>query len=198
MKTLCLLLLCCSLLAARPGWGQGRFMTRKGQVSFFAASIIEDIEAHTVTAAAVLDLSSQQLAFSVLIRDFVFKRTLMQEHFNENYMESDKYPKATFTGHFAGGSPALLERPGMHRVQVEGTLTMHGVARPVAAEGTLELKDGLLVVFATFAVAPAFYDIEVPLLVREHIAKIVSIRVALVCDPVASPATPVATRVISN
>ncbi|OGX90495.1 hypothetical protein BEN49_22615 [Hymenobacter coccineus] len=82
-------------------------MTRAGRVSFFSTSIIEDIEARNTTAA-VLDVATGQLAFVVPIKEFVFKRTLMQEHFNENYMESEKFPRATFTGHFTGAPAATL------------------------------------------------------------------------------------------
>ena len=110
----------------------------------------------------------------------------MQEHFNENYMESDKYPRATFTGHFTGAPAAVLGVAGSHQVQVEGELTLHGVTHHLETAGMLELKGGQLLVFAFFSVAPADYNIEIPLLVRENIAKIVSIRVSLTCDPAGS------------
>ena len=178
------------LAAPRPGRAQGKFMTKAGRVSFFSTSIIEDIEARNTAAAAVLDLGTGQLAFAVPVKEFVFKRTLMQEHFNENYMESDKYPRATFTGHFTGADAAVLGVPGAHQVQVEGDLTLHGVTHHLATAGMLELKNGQLLVFAFFSVAPADYAIEIPLLVRENIAKIVSIRVSLTCDAAGAAANP--------
>lgn len=178
------------VLALWAGMGtaraQTRYMTKAGRVSFFSSSIIEDIEAKNQQTAAVIDLAAGQLAFSLPIKGFVFKRTLMQEHFNENYMESDKFPKATFTGKFVGLDAAVLSTPGSHNVQVEGDLTLHGVTHHIATPGTLELKGGQLMALAFFTVAPADYNIEIPLLVRENIAKIVSVRVALTCDPVAA------------
>lgn len=186
MKLLPLLLLAALLLAPGPGRAQGKYMTKLGKVSFFSTSLIEDIEATNTATAAVFDLSTGQLAFAVPIKQFQFKRTLMQEHFNENYLESDKYPRATFTGQFAGVGPgaAELAGAGAHAVRVEGDLTIHGVTHHLAVPGTLELKNGQLLAAAVFNVAPADYAIEIPLLVRNNIAKIVSIRVALACDAV--------------
>jgi len=170
-------------LAAR---GQGKYMTRTGLISFFSASIMEDIEARNNKVAAVLDLSTGQLAFAVPIREFQFKRTLMQEHFNENYMESEKYPKATFTGQVVNAAQvAKLLPTASQNVEVEGQMTLHGVSHKVAVSGTLQQRDGQLVVFAYFNIAPADYAIDIPLLVREHIAKSVSVRVNLTCDAVA-------------
>ncbi len=169
-------------LAARA---QGKYMTKVGYISFFSASIMEDIEAKNSKVAAVFDLSTGQLAFSVPIHEFQFKRTLMQEHFNENYMESDKYPKATFTGQLTNAAQVVKLLPtSTQNVEVEGQLTLHGVTHKVAVSGTLQIRDGQLVIFAYFNIAPADYAIDIPLLVREHIAKSVSVRVSMACDAV--------------
>jgi hypothetical protein len=173
------------LLALGHAHAQSKYMTKKGQVSFFSATPIEDIEARTQQAAAVLDFGTGQLAFSLPVKSFVFKRTLMQEHFNENYMESDKFPKATFAGHFAGFDAATLATAGPHTVQVEGDLTLHGVTHRVQVPASVELKNGQVLASAAFPVASADYNIEIPLLVRNNIAKTVTVRVALTCDPVA-------------
>jgi hypothetical protein len=178
MKTSLYFLLGWLLLATFSSHAQGRYLTKTGHIDFFSGSPIEDIEANNNKVAAVLDLATGQLAFSAPIREFQFKRTLMQEHFNENYLESEKYPKATFTGHFAGGDAAVLGGAGPHPVQVEGDLTMHGVTRHLTVPATLELKAGQLLASATFNVAPADYNIEIPMLVRDRIAKSVRVRVA--------------------
>ena len=98
-----LLLLVLVLGSSGRAQAQGKYLTKTGQVSFFSSAPIEDIEARNQQVAAVLDLGTGQLAFVVPIKGFVFKRTLMQEHFNENYLESDKYPKATFSGRLLSG-----------------------------------------------------------------------------------------------
>ncbi|WP_240471694.1 YceI family protein [Hymenobacter aerophilus] len=174
------------LAAAAPhSHAQGRFMTKEGRVTFFSTSIIEDIEAVNNATAALVDLTTNQFAFSVPIKQFTFKRTLMQEHFNENYMESDKFPRATFTGRFVDANLAGISAPGNHTVRAEGDLTLHGVTHRISVPATLEIKNGQLQAFANFNVAPADYNIEIPLLVRENIAKVVRIRVVLIADPVA-------------
>ncbi|MBF9141396.1 YceI family protein [Hymenobacter properus] len=188
-----LLLVFFSLTALSHSHAQSKFMTKTGRVSFFSSSPIEDIEARNEQMAAVLDFAGGQLAFSVPIKAFVFKRTLMQEHFNENYMESDKYPKATFSGRFVSFDAATLATAGPHNVQVEGDLTLHGVKRHITVPASVELKGSQLLAFATFPVATADYNIEIPLLVRNNIAKIVTVRVALTCDAVPGAAVGAAT-----
>jgi hypothetical protein len=199
MKRLVSLLLVPLLLTvSQTGRAQGKFMTKTGRVTFFSTSIIEDIEAINNSAAAVIDLDASKLAFSIPIKEFQFKRTLMQEHFNENYMESVKFPRASFAGHFLGLDASSLGSSGSHQVKVEGDLTVHGVTHHITVPGTLEMKDGKLQAFALFSVAPADYNIEIPLLVRENIAKIVSIRVILIGDPVSGTTAPAARSTSPN
>jgi hypothetical protein len=177
------LFLCLGLAGAlaAPRTSPTVFATKTGQVRFEASSPVEDIEATNESTAAVLNLTTAQLAFAVPVTGFKFKRTLMQVHFNENYLESEKYPLATFKGRLAGGSPAELAAPGPHPVQVTGELAIHGVTHTIAAPATLELKGGHLLARAQFDVAPADYNIEIPLLVRSQVAKVAHVRVALDC-----------------
>ncbi|RSK35332.1 YceI family protein [Hymenobacter metallilatus] len=161
-----------------------RYHTRAGMVSFFSASPLEDIEARSQQLAAVLDARSGQLAFTVSIRSFQFKRSLMQEHFNENYLESEKYPKATFSGRILEWKPEVLTATGAVAVVAEGDLTMHGVTRHIRVPGTLTPLNNQLLMNASFSVAPAEYNIDIPALVRDHIAKNILITVRLACAPV--------------
>lgn len=172
-------LLTIGLLESRA---QGRYTTQTGSVSFFSTSIIEDIEAHTEEVSAIFDLQSGQLAFSIPIKSFQFKRTLMQEHFNENYMETSRFPKATFRGKVQELNVGNLLKGGSQRITVEGDITIHGVTRRITVPGVLELSQGTLLVNAYFSVAPADYNIEIPLLVRENIAKVVGVKVRLACE----------------
>ncbi|WBO83378.1 YceI family protein [Hymenobacter yonginensis] len=168
--------------------GQARFQTRTGLLSFFSASPLEDIEARSQQTAAVLDLNTRQVAFSLPVKSFQFRRTLMQEHFNENYLESDRYPRATFAGRLLALDEEALRAGGARPVTAEGDLTIHGVTRHVQVPGTLELQNGRLRVLATFNVAPADYQIDIPALVRDHIAKVVQVRLDLSCEAVAATA----------
>lgn len=191
---LALLVAALGALAGPPAAAQSRYQTRAGSITFFSTSPIEDIEARSQQTAAVLDLASGQVAFSVPIRSFQFERKLMQEHFNENYLESERYPKATFAGRLVAFKAATLAAGGAHAVTAEGDLTMHGVTHRVRVPGTVEVREGRLLVLATFNVAPADYNIEIPALVRAHIAKSVQVRVNLTCDPAAATAAAPATK----
>lgn len=187
MKRPSFLLLLALLTALSPAHAQSKYMTKAGQASFFSSAPIENIEARNQQVAAVLNLGTGQLAFVVPIKGFVFKRSLMQEHFNENYLESDKFPKATFSGRFVGFEAATLATAGPHQVQVEGDLTIHGVTHHVQVPATVELKGGQLLAQSTFPVTIADYNIKIPRLVVKNIAEVVSVRVVLACD--AAPAT---------
>lgn len=181
-------------LVALLGWLSGapavtptRFFTRSGTVSFFSATPLEDIEATNQRVAAAVDVQSGQLAFTVPVSEFQFHKTLMQTHFNENYLESEKYPRALFKGRLVDFAAAVLDRPGPQPAVAEGELTIHGVTRHVRVPGTLERQGPRLLVNAKFAVATADYNIEIPALVRGHLAKTVDVTVALSCDPMPQP-----------
>ncbi|MCC3157509.1 YceI family protein [Hymenobacter sp. 15J16-1T3B] len=181
MKNLTRLLLVLLGLTGAAAQAQTKFQTQAGTISFFSSTPIEDIAAKSTQASAVVDAATGRLAFSVPIRSFAFRNGLMQEHFNENYLESEKYPKATFTGAVLGWNPALLAAAGPHAVQVEGNLTIHGVTHRVRVPGTLEQQGTRLLLNARFSVQPADYHIEIPALVRDHIAKTVEVNVAANC-----------------
>jgi polyisoprenoid-binding protein YceI len=152
-----------------------KYFTRDGKVSFFSSTPIEDIEAHNKKATSVIDLATGQLEFAVLIKAFQFEKALMQEHFNENYMESDKFPKAQFKGKAEGLEKVDLAKNGTYPVKVKGDLTIHGVTKQVEADGNFLVKNGELSALAAFEVAPEDYGIKIPSVVRNNIAKIIRI-----------------------
>ncbi|WP_210518320.1 YceI family protein [Hymenobacter terricola] len=174
--------------AALPGGiaGLPRYTTATGQITFFSSAPLEDIEALNGKVAAIFEMRTGELAFSMLMRDFQFKNTLMQEHFNENYAESEKYPRARFTGKLVTMPDEAQLRLGPQPVYVQGLLTIHNVKRKVRVPGTLQLRDNALVVTSKFSVAPADYKIKIPALVRNNIAKSIEISVILSCQPVAA------------
>jgi polyisoprenoid-binding protein YceI len=117
------------------------------------------------------------------MRGFQFRKSLMQQHFNENFVESDKFPKAYFKGKVNNIQDVNLAADNTYKVLVEGTLTIHGVARPIRTNGTFQVRGGQVIGKSTFTVAPADYDITIPLLVREHIAKTIDITVDMLYKP---------------
>ena len=142
---------------------QDKYATRNGEISFFSHTAVEDIDAVNHKATSVLDAATGAMEFAVLIKGFEFEKALMQEHFNENYMESNTYPKATFKGKVAGVTAEQLKTAATYEVTVSGELTIHGVAKPVSSKGTL-VSDGKGAVKASsdFIMKPADHGIKVP------------------------------------
>jgi len=154
-----------------------KYFTRTGNIVFSSDTPMEKIEASNQKATSVLDVETGKIEFAVLIKAFQFEKALMQEHFNENYMDSDNFPKAFFKGEIVDLSKIDLSIDGIHPVKVKGALTIHGETNDVETDGTLVIKDGNISANSTFEVAVADYKIEIPKIVRENIAKIVSIAV---------------------
>lgn len=157
------------------------FMTRNGYIGFFSVTPLEDIKAENRQVYAVIDVAKKNLAFTCLMKGFLFRKELMQEHFNENYVESDKYPKANFSGMYTGDVNA--NKDGAYRVQVKGQLTLHGVTQPIDVPATIEVKGGKLIGSADFKVIAGDYNIKIPTLVREKIARQIDVRVSVECNP---------------
>jgi len=162
-----------------------KYITRDGYISFFSHAPIEDIKADNNQVASVIDTSTGDIVFQVLIRSFHFVKTLMEEHFNENYMESDKIPKSTFTGKIVNIKDVNFSSAGTYNVTVEGDLSIHGVTKKVTAKGTLEIVDGGINATSKFNIEPEEYNITIPSVVRNNIAKVVEVTVALKYTPLA-------------
>jgi polyisoprenoid-binding protein YceI len=158
---------------------QDRLLTRRGFISFYSEAPLEKIEANTHTAASALDKKTGQIEFGVLIKSFSFRKALMQEHFNENYLESDKFPKSSFVGRIDDVSKIDFGRDGEYPVNVSGQLTIHGVTRTVTVPASLAVKNGTTVANATFNISLMEYNIGIPSLVKDKISETVKITVAL-------------------
>ncbi|MEZ4799595.1 MAG: YceI family protein [Flavobacteriales bacterium] len=154
-----------------------KFFTRSGHVHFFSDTKMEDIEADNHKASVVLDGATGQVEIALLIKAFEFEKALMQEHFNENYMESDTYPKATFKGKVENMSAIDLKKDGTHNVKVIGELTMHGVTNKVTIEATIKVAGGKLTCTTKFYVVPEDYKITIPNTVRDNIASKIEVNV---------------------
>ena len=120
------------------------------------------------------------MQMAIFIKAFEFDHALMQEHFNENYMESDKYPQATFKGNVENMNQVDMTKDGTYNVKVKGNLTIHGVTKEVEAPGTLTVKGGKLTAGnSTFQVKPEDYGISIPSVVRQKIADQMKVTVDL-------------------
>lgn len=152
--------------------GQKRFYTKTGYVDFFSNTPLEDIKATNNQVAAYVVFPEGELNFAVLIKSFQFEKALMQEHFNENYLESDEFPRATFKGKILQADKIDPAKVADHTVNVEGELTIHGVTRFVKTDGKLSVRnDKKIIATAGFSVKPEDYEINIPDAVRNNIAR---------------------------
>ncbi len=151
------------------------FVFESGSISFYSETPVENIAAKNNLYAAALKPTTKQFAFAVQMDGFQFEKKLMQEHFNENYMESEKYPKATFAGVIAEDVDLLKE--GTYELSAKGKLNIHGVEKERTIPVTLTSKGGKLSFKSAFQVKLVDHDIEVPSLVVTNIAEIIDVKV---------------------
>ena len=150
-------------------------------VSFYSEAPLEDIEATSQNGVVLLNTAKNDISFNIQIKSFVFDKSLMQEHFNENYMESDKFPVATFRGIIKG--PVDYKKDGEYKVTATGKLTIHGEAKDRTIDGIITVKDGIINLNSEFMVACKDHHIEIPSLMSEKIGEIVKVTVSGSFDP---------------
>jgi len=170
------------MLLALPAGAQ-KYMTRNGYIGFYSHTALEDIKGDNNQVASVLDIATGGIVFQVLVKSFHFDKALMEEHFNENYMESEKFPKSTFNGKITNLSEIDFSKSGTYEVTVEGDLTIHGVTNKVTAKGTLEVRSDGISASSRFPLVPEDYKIEIPGLVRNNIAKSMEVTVTMKYEP---------------
>ncbi len=163
-----------------------KYMTKGGTIKFFSDTPMEKIQGINHQVNSALDFSTGNFVFKVLIQGFEFEKALMQEHFNENYMESDKFQNSTFSGKITNIKDVNLAKDGVYKVVTEGDLTMHGVTNKVKINGTLEVKSGKVLGKATFNVAPKDYNIAIPKAVIKNISEAIQVDVNISLDKLGS------------
>ena len=146
-----------------------QFIGNNGSISFFSEAPMEDISAVNNRVSAVFDATSNDLVFQLRISDFVFPKALMQEHFNENYLESDIYPSAIFIGRLVNISNS--------KATVQGDLTIHGKTNKIKVDGVIKQDEQRVNIEAEFMVKLEDYDIKIPRIVMYKIAERIDIKV---------------------
>ena len=111
-----------------------KYITRNGFIRFFGETQFETIKADNNQVASILDTQTGEIVFQALMKSFQFEKALMEEHFNENYVESDKYPKAVFKGKIADLSAVDFTKNGVYNVQVQGELSLHNVTKNITGD----------------------------------------------------------------
>jgi len=183
MKKLFILITLFGLLGSAQA--QNRFFTKTGKISFDATTpkSPENIDAVNKNSTCVLDSKTGDIQFSVLMKGFEFDRALMMEHFNENYAESDKFPKTIYKGIIVNNAAVNYSKDGSYPAKVKGKLTMHGETRDLETEGTLTIKNGKVAVSAIFPALLSDYRIGIPQLVADKVAKTAKITVDCTLEP---------------
>jgi polyisoprenoid-binding protein YceI len=162
---------------------QGNYITRNGMIQFYSHTPVEDIKAVNNEVGSIINAETGEFVITLKMTDFNFKKKLMQQHFNENYVESHKFPKATFRGFITDNENVDYSRSGEYDASVSGDLTIHGVTQTVATTGTILVKNNGIEARAKFELEPEDYDIKIPKIVRNKIAKIMEITVDMAFEP---------------
>ena len=154
---------------------QNRYFTRSGKVYFLSDAPLEKIDAKNSQATSVFDATSGQFEFALLMKAFEFEKALMMEHFHENYVESDKYPKAVFKGVISNIGKVDCGKDGTYPVLYKGTLMMHGVTKEMEGKGVFTVKEGKIIAHSDFVILLSDYKIEIPSLVKDKVSNEVKI-----------------------
>lgn len=157
------------------------YSTAAAKVSFFSKTPVEDINAETNTGLMVVNTQTQAIAFSINNTSFNFPNKLMQEHFNEKYMESEKYPKSTFVGKLS--EPIDWTKDAEHTVNVIGKLMIHGVEKERTIQGLVKIVNGVPQIESSFKVKNVEHNIQIPTIVVSKIAEELDVKVSATLAP---------------
>jgi hypothetical protein len=178
MKKITFLIL---FLSTILGYGQGIYKVVEGDISFFSETPMENIDAVNKAVKGLIKSSTGDVAFMATNVGFHFEKPLMEEHFNENYMESDKYKVSSFKGKIV--EELDYSKNGTHKVTVKGTLNIHGVDKERVISGVITIADGKITVKTEFEIKLEDHKIKIPKLVVKNIAETVKVTVNLNFEP---------------
>jgi hypothetical protein len=157
------------------------FMAKNCEITFFSSSPIEDIQAINKATKPILNTSTGDIQVKIAMTAFVFEKPLMQEHFNENYAESEKFPYAVFKGKI--NEVIDYTKDGEYKATVTGKLNLHGIEKDATIDGTLTVKGQEIIITAKFNIHIADYGIKVPNLYVKNIAEDVEVKLNATLEP---------------
>ena len=161
-------------------YGQ-KYSSEKSFVSFYSHATIEDIAAKNTKASSIFNVATGDIVFSIPIKEFQFAKSLMKEHFNDKYMDSEKLPKSTFQGKITGYQ---VDAAGVQQAKATGKLTIHGITKDIDVPGTVEIANGKVILKSTFVVKLEDYEITRPQLLWKNIAEQVEVKVEFTYKPI--------------
>lgn len=163
---------------------QNMHITKTGKVSFYSrAKSPEKVEADNNEVSSIINSQTGDFVFQLLLKSFHFEKALMEEHFNENYVESGKFPKASFKGKITNLAAVNFAKDGAYPVTVQGDLTMHGVTNKVSSTGSITVKAGKISAFSKFSIKLKDYKISIPAVVGDKISEEIDITVDCKYEP---------------
>jgi hypothetical protein len=171
------------VLAALQVSAQTIYISTSSKISFFAGTPIEDIDAVNLKAISFLNINTGEVTISIPNKEFQFKRSLMEEHFNENYMESEKFPKSDFKGKLNDIQKIGLKSKGSFAVTVTGILTVHGISKERTIDITIHTSDGKIEGETKFIIPLADHNIERPKILWEKMAENVEVTANFIYEP---------------
>ena len=177
IKRMKIIILFLFLVINNVAHAQQKLYTKNGSITFTSKAPIQTIEAVNNKVLSVWETATGNIEFSLLIKGFQFPKALMQEHFNENYLESDKFPKATFKGVLENSKNIVFTSDNVQNVKVNGVLTMHGISKPIAIPATIRIKNGEVSAVSNFVISLDDYSIKIPSVVSESINKKITIQI---------------------
>jgi len=161
---------------------QKKLFTRTGKVVFYSKAPLEDIKAINNQVSCIYDVESNRIIAKVLIKAFKFDKALMQKHFNENYLESDKFPKASFKGKIININKDDFKSDWNKKLEFDGSLTLHGITKKIKKPVQINVKNGIMKVNCVFYVSLKDYEIKIPSTVINNVSEKVKIDVNLVLN----------------
>lgn len=152
-----------------------KYYTKTGETDFKASvEAFEPVEAKSNSTTVILNTGSGDIAALLFMKSFHFKVALMEEHFNENYMDSDKFPKATFKGKLKDFNMGDLSSTAKE-YNLSGTLTVRGKAKDIQTTAMISKVGDKIIIKSNFSVKPQDFDIDIPSIVRNKIAKEINV-----------------------
>lgn len=175
LSLIVILLISCSLSYSQ------NYICRNGYIRFFSTTPMEDIEGISKESISVLNTSTNDIVFKVTITSFKFNSSLMQDHFNENYMESEKYPTSIFKGKI--NEKIDWSKDGTYNISATGTMNCHGVDKTIVEKGTLIISKGIITIKTSFKIKLEDYKIKIPEIVFNKIAESVDVSTNFIYTP---------------
>lgn len=169
-------ILICFLFCATGLFAQEKMVTKTGKVTFEASvPSFEEVKAKNDGVTFILNSKTGEVASLALMKGFRFKIALMEEHFNENYMESDKYPKATFKGKIENFDAKTLTATAKEYT-IKGKLELHGKSKEITSVAKIRKTDAGIEIISNFSVNASDFDIKIPSIVKNKVSNTIDIR----------------------